>query len=59
MRDATALGIDPRMVAKATLRAMFDQPLASSGDNTKRQILEEYTLEVRNEAAHFVIADLS
>lgn len=59
MRTRTVLGIDPRMVAKATLRPMFDQPLAKSGDNAKRQLLEEYTLEVRNEAAHFAVADLT
>lgn len=59
MRASTVLGIDPRMAAKATLRPMQDKPLATNGDNTKRQILEEYTLEVKNEAAHFVVADLS
>lgn len=59
VRSRTVLGIDPRMVAKATLRPMQDKPLATNGDNTKRQLLEEYTLEVRNEAAHFVVADLS
>lgn len=59
MRSRTVLGIDPRMVAKANLRPMFDQPLAKNGDNAKRQLLEEYTLEVKNEAAHFVVADLT
>lgn len=59
MRSATVLGIDPRMAAKATLRPMQDKPLATNGDNAKRQILEEYCLEVKNEAAHFVVADLS
>ena len=59
MRTRTVLGVDPRMVAKSNLRPMFDQPLAKTGDNNKRQMIEEYTLEVRNEAAHFSIADLT
>jgi len=59
MRSRTVLGIDPRMAAKAVLRPMQDKPLGPSGDNVKRQLLEEYTLEVKNEAAHFAVADLS
>lgn len=59
MRSRTVLGIDPRMVAKADLRPMRNWELSKTGDTEKRQILCEYTLEVRNEAAHFVIADLT
>lgn len=58
MRNRTALGIDPKMVKKATLRAMFSENLAKTGDSTPFHIIEESTLEVCNEKAHFVIADL-
>ena len=33
--------------------------LARTGDSEKTQILAELTLEVKNEAAHGIIADLS
>lgn len=59
MRHRTVLGIDPRMVAKALLRPMRNWDLAKTGDTTKRQMLEEYTLECKNELAHFVVADLT
>jgi hypothetical protein len=59
MRNRTVLGVDPRYVSKAVLRGMRSTPLAKTGDTEKRQMLEEYTLEVRNEKAHFVVADLS
>lgn len=58
MRDRTVLGIDPTMASKAILRAMFSQELAKTGDSDRRQIIEEYTLEMKNEAAHFVVADV-
>lgn len=59
MRASTVLGVDPRMVAKADLRPMRNWVLSKTGDTEKRQILCEYTLEVKNEKAHFVVADLS
>lgn len=59
MRARTVLGIDPSYVRKATLRGMRNWTLAKDGDNEKRQLLEEYTLQVDNEKAHFVVADLS
>lgn len=59
MRARTVLGIDPSRVKKAILRPMRNWELSKSGDTTKRQMLEEYTLECANEKAHFVIADLT
>jgi hypothetical protein len=58
MRVRSALLIDPKMVKMALLRPMKNWELAKTGDTTRRQILIEYTLEVCNEAAHGVVADL-
>lgn len=55
----TVLGIDPKLIAVAYLRKFKSYPLAKSGDAETREIISEYTLEMRNEAAHFVIADLT
>jgi hypothetical protein len=43
----------------AYLRPFQTNELAKSGDNDKTQILAELTLEVRNEAAHGGVFDLS
>lgn len=51
------LAIDPEYVAVAELRGVSSNPLSKTGDSEKHQILAECTLEVRNEAAHCVIAD--
>jgi hypothetical protein len=59
VRSATVLGIDPRRVRKALLRPMRNWELSKTGDTEKRQLLEEYCLQVDNEKAHFVVADLS
>jgi hypothetical protein len=59
MRSATVLGIDPRRARVAYLRPMRNWDLSKTGDTEKRQLLVEYTLQVDNEAAHFVVADLS
>jgi hypothetical protein len=53
------LVIDPEYLGISTLRAMKEEKLAKTGDNEKRHILCEKTLEVRNEKALGVIADLS
>jgi hypothetical protein len=57
-RDRTALLIDPKLVKKAQLRPMKNWELAKIGDTSRRQILEEYCLEVVNEAGHGKVADL-
>jgi hypothetical protein len=58
-RNRSALLVDPRMAKLATLRPMKNWELAKTGDTEKRQVLIEYTLEVCNEAAHGVVADLT
>lgn len=58
MRNRTVLGVDPNRARKAILRPMRNWELAKSGDTEKRQMLEEYTLQVDNEKAHFVVADV-
>lgn len=51
--------VDTDKVAMATLRDFHTTDLAKTGDSVRKQILVEYTLEVRNEAAHGGIYDLS
>lgn len=58
-RNRSALLVDPRMAKLATLRPMKNWELAKTGDTEKRQVLIEYCLEVCNEAAHGIVADLS
>jgi len=50
---------DTEHVAFATLRDFQSSDLAKTGDSDRKQILVEYTLEMRNEAAHGIITDLS
>lgn len=57
--DETAFVIDPDMLAVAYLRPFRTEDLAKTGDSEKTQILAELTLEVKNQAAHGIIADLS
>lgn len=52
------IGVDTSMVAKSVLRPMASMELAKNGDAERRLINEEYCLEVKNEAAHFVVADV-
>ena len=59
MRTRDALILDPEYAALAYLRPFQTNELAKSGDNDKTQILAELTLEVRNEAAHGGVFDLS
>ena len=47
------------MLAAAYLRDFQIQDLAKTGDSEKKQLLVEYTLEVRNEAAHGIILDIN
>ena len=54
-----AFVLDPEYAAVAYLRPFFTNDLAVTGDSAKTQLLVEYTLEVKNEAAHGIIADLS
>lgn len=52
------IGVDTSMVAKSILRPMASMELAKNGDAERRLMNEEYCLEVKNEAAHFVVADV-
>jgi phage gpG-like protein len=58
MRARDALVLDPEYAAVAYLRPFQTNELAKAGDSDKTQILVECTLEVKNEAAHALIADL-
>jgi hypothetical protein len=59
MRARDALVLDPEYAALAYLRPFQTNELAKAGDADKTQILVEVTLEVKNEAAHGIIADLN
>lgn len=58
-RDRTAFVIDPEYASIAYLRPFKTEDLAKTGDSEKKQMLVEWTLEMKNEAAHGVAADLS
>ena len=57
--DDVAFVFDPEMAAVAYLRPFQTNELAVTGDAESTQLLAEFTLEVKNEAAHGIIADLS
>ena len=57
--DDTAFLVDPEMASVAYLRPFQTNELAKTGDADVTQLLVEYTLEVKNEAAHGIIADLT
>lgn len=59
MRARDALVLDPEYAALAYLRPFQTNELARAGDSDKTQILAELTLEVRNEAGHGGVFDLS
>jgi hypothetical protein len=59
MRSRDALVLDPEYAALAYLRPFQTNELAKTGDSEKTQLLAELTLEVKNEAAHGIVADLS
>jgi hypothetical protein len=54
-----AFVLDPEYAAIAYLRPFQTNELARTGDAEETQLLVEYTLEVKNEAAHGLIADLA
>ena len=58
MRARDALVLDPEYAALAYLRPFQTNELAKAGDSDKTQVLVEVTLEVKNEAAHGIVADL-
>jgi hypothetical protein len=58
-RTRDALILDPEYAALAYLRPFATNDLAKTGDSEKTQLLCEFTLEMRNEAAHGIVADLN
>ncbi|MBY0430292.1 MAG: DUF5309 domain-containing protein, partial [Rhodospirillales bacterium] len=58
MRTRSVLLLDSKKAGKAWLRKIKHWPLAKQGDSTREQVLAEYTLQVENEAAHGIIADV-
>jgi len=59
MRTRDALLLDPEYAAVAYLRPFATNELARTGDSEKTQLIAEFTLEMRNEAAHGIVADLN
>ena len=57
--NETAFLVDPDMAAVAFLRPFETIELAKTGDAEKTQLLAELTLEVRNQASHGIMADLT
>jgi len=57
--NEVAFVLDPEYAAVAYLRPFQTVDLAINGDSERKQLLVEYTLEVKNESAHGIIADLS
>lgn len=58
-RDRTALILDMDYWAVANLRGLTMYPLAKTGDSEKRQMIQEYTLVSKNEAASGKVTDLT
>ena len=57
-RDRSAFVLDPEYASVNYLRDFEVIDLARTGDSEKKEIIVEYGLEVSNEAAHGVIADI-
>lgn len=58
-RSRSLLVLDMDMWAFSTLRDFQTTDLAKTGDTDRKQLLVEYTLEARNEAANGIVADLT
>lgn len=57
-RERSAFVFDPEYAAVSYLRPVFTTDLAKTGDSQRKDLRVEYTLEMRNEAAFGVIADI-
>ena len=55
----TIFFVDPEMLEFSVLREFQTKDLAKTGDSERKQIIVEYTMEVRNEKAHAVVFDLT
>lgn len=58
-RERSAIVFDPEYASVGFLRPIFTYDLAKTGDSIRKDMRVEYTLEMRNEAAFGVIADLN
>jgi hypothetical protein len=58
-RERSAIVYDPEFASVAYLRPVFTYDLAKTGDSQRKDLRVEYTLEMRNEGAFGVIADLN
>lgn len=56
-RDRTALILDMEMFAVSFLREIDMYDLAKTGDNDKKQLIAEYTLEAKNESSSGKVSD--
>lgn len=54
-----ALGLDTENAKMAWLRPIEVQQLAKSGDSTRKLVIGEWTLEIGEPKAHFIIRDLT
>ena len=57
--DDCAFLVDTDMASVSYLRPFQTNELAKVGDSEQTQLLVEYTLQVNNQAAHGLIADLT
>jgi hypothetical protein len=57
-RERSAIIFDPEYASVAYLRPVFTTDLAKTGDSVRKDLRVEYTLEMRNEGAFGVIADI-
>jgi hypothetical protein len=55
----TIFFVEPEYLEFSTLRNFFTKDLAKTGDSERKQIIVEYTMEVRNEKAHAAVMDLT
>ena len=58
-RDRSLLLVDPEYAKVAYLRNFQTMDIAKIGDADTKMILAEYGLEMSNEAAHGIVADLT
>jgi len=56
--DRNVFGIDPEYLKVAYLRPWQQYDLAKTGDSIQRQMVVEWCLEVCNEKAHILVADV-
>lgn len=58
-RDRDAFILDPKMLSMVYLRPFFTKQLAPNGDASKKMLVVEYSLKVKNEKGLGMVADLT